>query len=183
MFWYILRRLLFIIPTLFGIMVINFAFIQLLPGGPVEQIINQMEEQNLTLQLLGGDGSDAGQRANTAFSGEKVTYQGSRGLPQEFLEDIEAQFGFNKPPMERFFLMIKSYAQFDFGESYFRSIKVYDLVLEKLPVSITLGLWSTILAYLISIPLGIKKATNEGSKLDTYSSAIIVIAYSIPGFL
>ncbi len=183
MFWYIIRRLLFIIPTLFGIMVVNFAFIQFLPGGPVEQIINQMEEQNLTLQLLGGDGGDAGQTTDITFGGEKVAYQGSRGLPKEFLEDIEAQFGFDKPPTERFFLMMSSYATFDFGESYFRSIKVYDLVLEKLPVSITLGLWSTILAYLISIPLGIKKATNEGSRLDTYSSAVIVIAYSIPGFL
>lgn len=177
---YILRRLLLIIPTLFGIMIINFALVQFLPGGPVEQVIARMENSGDPLSRLGGNGGDAGIKID---SNENSKYQGSRGLPPEFIAKLEAQFGFDKPPLERFFSMMKNYVTFDFGESYFRSISVIDLVLEKMPVSISLGLWSTLIAYLVAIPLGIAKATREGSKFDTWTSAILIAAYAIPGFL
>tara|TARA_A100001015_G_scaffold318500_1_gene438580 strand:- start:2727 stop:3812 length:1086 start_codon:yes stop_codon:yes gene_type:complete len=179
-----MRRLLLIIPTLLGIMVVNFVFVQFLPGGPVEQIITQLESsQSTNLISLGGDGNDAGQSNSSNKTNGNSAYKGSRGLSEDFIKELEQQFGFDKTPLERFILMMKKYLLFDFGESYFRSISVVDLVLEKLPVSISLGLWSTLIAYLISIPLGIKKATNEGSKLDTYTSTIIIMAYAIPGFL
>jgi len=177
---YILRRMLLIIPTLLGIMVLNFALVQFLPGGPIEQVIAQLENSGDPLDRIGGDGSDAG---ITTQSGEESKYQGARGLPPDFIEKLEVQFGFDKPPLERFLQMMKSYVTFDFGESYFRSISVLDLVLEKMPVSISLGLWSTLIAYMIAIPLGIRKATKEGSRFDTWSSAILIAAYAIPGFL
>ncbi|HHG89139.1 MAG TPA: microcin C ABC transporter permease YejB [Devosia sp.] len=177
---YILRRMLLIIPTLFGIMLINFALVQLLPGGPVEQVIAQLENSGNPLDRIGGDGGDAGVQTET---GEDSRYKGARGLPQEFIERLERQYGFDKPPLERFFLMMKAYITFDFGESYFRSISVVDLVLEKMPVSISLGLWSTLIAYMVAIPLGIRKATKEGSRFDTWSSAVLIAAYAIPGFL
>jgi len=177
---YILRRMLLIIPTLLGIMVLNFALVQFLPGGPIEQVIAQLENSGDPLDRIGGDGSDAG---ITNQSGEESKYQGARGLPPDFIEKLEVQFGFDKPPLERFLQMMKNYITFDFGESYFRSISVIDLVLEKMPVSISLGLWSTLIAYMIAIPLGIRKATKEGSKFDTWSSAILIAAYAIPGFL
>jgi len=177
---YILRRMLLIIPTLFGIMVLNFALVQFLPGGPIEQVIAQLENSGDPLDRIGGDGSDAG---ITTQSGEGSKYQGARGLPPDFIEKLEAQFGFDKPPLERFLQMMKDYVTFDFGESYFRSISVIDLVLEKMPVSISLGLWSTLISYMIAIPLGIRKATKEGSKFDTWSSAVLIAAYAIPGFL
>ncbi|MBL4872347.1 MAG: microcin C ABC transporter permease YejB [Rhodobacteraceae bacterium] len=177
---YILRRMLLIIPTLIGIMVLNFALVQFLPGGPIEQVIAQLENSGDPLDRIGGDGSDAG---ITTQSGEESKYQGARGLPPDFIKKLEVQFGFDKPPLERFFLMMKNYVTFDFGESYFRSISVIDLVLEKMPVSISLGLWSTLIAYMVAIPLGIRKATKEGSKFDTWSSAILIAAYAIPGFL
>lgn len=177
---YILRRTLLIIPTLIGIMVLNFALVQFLPGGPVEQVIAQLENSGNPLDRIGGDGGDAG--ISTA-SEEDSKYQGARGLPPDFIEKLEQQFGFDRPPLERFIQMMKSYVTFDFGESYFRSISVVDLVLEKMPVSISLGLWSTLIAYAIAIPLGIKKAVREGSRFDTWSSAILIAAYAIPGFL
>ena len=177
---YILRRMLLIIPTLLGIMVLNFALVQFLPGGPIEQVIAQLENSGDPLDRIGGDGSDAG---ITTQSGEDSKYQGARGLPPDFIEKLELQFGFDKPPLERFLLMMKNYVTFDFGESYFRSISVIDLVLEKMPVSISLGLWSTLIAYMVAIPLGIRKATKEGSKFDTWSSAVLIAAYAIPGFL
>lgn len=173
---YILRRILLMIPTLLGIMIINFVLVQFLPGGPVEQIISQLDEQSSATDRISGGGGE------TAPSGDSE-YLGARGLPEDFIKDLEKQFGFDKPPLERFFLMMGNYIRFDFGESYFRSISVVDLVLEKMPVSITLGLWSTILAYLISIPLGIRKAVRDGSSFDTWTSAIIIFAYAIPGFL
>ena len=173
---YILRRLLLIIPTLFGILLINFVLVQFVPGGPIEQIIAQIEEGANALDNVTGGGSE------TVGDGDDG-YQGGRGLPQEFIEDLEKEFGFDKPPVERFFDMIWNYLRFDFGESYFRSISVVDLVLEKMPVSITLGLWSTLIAYMISIPLGIKKAVSDGSGFDTWTSGIIIVAYAIPNFL
>ncbi len=175
---YILRRLLLMIPTLIGIMIINFALIQFVPGGPIEQILAQMDEESSATDRISGGGTEVGGggRGNE-------TYQGARGLPEDFIKDLERQFGFDKPPLERFLQMMGNYLRFDFGESYFRSISVIDLILEKMPVSITLGLWSTILAYLVSIPLGIRKAVREGSRFDTWTSGIIIAAYAIPSFL
>ncbi|MHA3978040.1 microcin C ABC transporter permease YejB [Halovulum sp. GXIMD14794] len=177
---YILRRLLLVIPTLIGIMLINFVLVQFVPGGPVEQIIAQLEDAASATDRISGGGGDAGGGGGGAEDGG---YQGARGLPQDFIEDLERQFGFDKPAWQRFLTMLWNYMQFDFGESYFRSISVVDLVLEKMPVSITLGLWSTIIAYLVSIPLGIRKAVTDGSKFDTWTSGIIIAAYAIPGFL
>ena len=175
---YILRRLLLIVPTLFGILLINFALVQFMPGGPIEQIISQLEEQTSALDRIAG-GGDAG----AAPSGGGSEYRGAQGLPPEFIADLERQFGFDKPPLERFLLMLGNYLTFNFGESYFRSISVVDLVLEKMPVSITLGLWSTVLAYLISIPLGIRKAVRDGTRFDTVTSGVVIVAYAIPSFL
>jgi microcin C transport system permease protein len=175
---YILRRLLLIIPTLLGIMTINFALVQFVPGGPVEQVLAQLEG--------GGDAFDAFSGAATEVQdrgGSDSGYTGAQGLPEEFIRELEAQFGFDKPPLERFLNMMWDYMRFDFGESYFRSISVFDLVLEKMPVSITLGLWTTLLAYLISIPLGIRKAVRDGSPFDTWTSGLVIVAYAIPGFL
>ncbi len=178
---YILRRLLLIIPTLLGIMVINFVLVQFVPGGPVEQVIANMQGQGDVFESFAGSGADAGQ--DTTTGGGTDQYVGARGLPPELIEELERQFGLDKPPLERFFNMMWNYMRFDFGESYFRKIEVTDLVLEKMPVSISLGLWSTLIAYLISIPLGIRKAVRDGSSFDTWTSAIIIVAYAIPAFL
>ena len=175
---YVLRRLLLMIPTLAGIMIVNFALVQFLPGGPVEQVVAQLRDAAGATDRIAGGGSESG-----AGSGGFPQYQGARGLPPGVVEKLERQFGFDRPPLERFVLMMGNYLRFDFGESYFRSISVVDLVLEKMPVSITLGLWSTLLAYLVSIPLGIRKAVRDGSRFDTWTSGAIVFAYAIPGFL
>ena len=183
---YILRRLLLIIPTLFGIILINFFLIQFVPGGPIEQILAELQGKNNVFESIAGSSenndlnNDFQNNQSNSFS-EK--YIGARGLPDDFIIELEKQFGFDKPPIERFFKMIWSYICFDFGESYFRSISVFDLVIEKLPVSISLGLWTTLLAYFISIPLGIKKAVNDGSRFDTWTSGAIIVGYAIPGFL
>ncbi len=176
---YILRRLLLIIPTLIGIMIINFTLTQFVPGGPIEQIIARLEGEGDVFAGISGGSGDAG--AQQGF--ETENYVGSRGLPPEFIAKLEKEFGFDKPPLERFLNMMWNYIRFDFGDSYFRSISVMDLVLEKMPVSITLGLWSTVIAYLVSIPLGIRKAVRDGSSFDTWTSGLIIIAYAIPGFL
>lgn len=173
---YILRRILLMIPTLLGIMIINFTLVQFVPGGPIAHIISQLDEQTSATDRIAGGGQEVG----GSTSGE---YQGAKGLPEEFIKDLEREFGFDKPPLERFFLMLGNYARFDFGDSYFRSISVVDLVLEKMPVSITLGLWTTLLAYMISIPMGIRKAVRDGSRFDTWTSGLIIMAYAIPGFL
>jgi len=173
---YIFRRLLLVIPTLFGIMVINFTLTQFVPGGPIEQIIAQIEGGGDVFEGISGTASET-------VDGGSEGYVGARGLPADFIEDLEREFGFDKPPLERFFSMMWDYMRFDFGESYFRSISVVDLVIEKMPVSITLGLWSTVIAYLVSIPLGIRKAVKDGSSFDTWTSALIIVAYAIPGFL
>lgn len=175
---YILRRLLLIVPTLIGIMIINFALIQFVPGGPIEQIIARLEGHGDVFQNIAG-GGDGGMQA----MGGDERYLGARGLPPDFIEELERQFGFDRPPLERFLTMMWGYIRFDFGESYFRSISVVDLVVEKLPVSITLGLWSTLIAYLISIPLGIRKAVRDGSSFDTWTSGAIIVGYAIPSFL
>lgn len=175
---YILRRLLLVIPTLLGIMVINFALVQFVPGGPIEQILANLEGEGDVFEAISGGGSET-----AANSSGNTDYVGARGLPPEFIAELEKEFGFDKPPLERFLDMMWNYIRLDFGESYFRSINVIDLVLEKMPVSISLGLWSTLIAYLVSIPLGIRKAVNDGTRFDTWTSGIIIMAYAIPGFL
>lgn len=176
---YILRRLALIIPTLIGIMLINFSLVQFVPGGPVEQILAKIEGQGDVFGTIGGGGSEVDVGGGSSDDG----YLGARGLPQDFIEQLEKEFGFDKPPWQRFITMLGNYARFDFGESYFRSVSVVDLVLEKMPVSITLGLWSTLIAYLVSIPLGIRKAVKDGSAFDTWTSGAIIVGYAIPGFL
>jgi len=176
---YILRRLLLVIPTLLGIMIVNFVLTQFVPGGPIEQIIAEMEGRGDVFEGIAGGNNDA----VTEASEDDSVYAGARGLSPEFIAELEREFGFDKPPLERFLLMMWNYVRFDFGESWFRSETVVNLVLEKMPVSITLGLWSTLIAYLISIPLGIRKAVRDGTPFDNWTSAAIIIGYAIPGFL
>ena len=173
---YILRRLLLVIPTLLGIMIINFSLTQFVPGGPIEQILAELEGGGNVFESISGGGSEL-------VEGGDGDYLGGRGLPADFIADLEREFGFDKPPLERFLNMMWNYVRFDFGESYFRSISVFDLVMEKMPVSITLGLWSTLIAYFVSIPLGVKKAVRDGTPFDTWTSGAIIVGYAIPGFL
>ncbi|MGO0307102.1 microcin C ABC transporter permease YejB [Endozoicomonas acroporae] len=178
---YILRRLALMIPTLFGIMLVNFVIIQAAPGGPVEQMIAKLEGFEVNaISRIGGSGNAEIQQMNLDENGE---YRGRRGLDPELIKDIEQLYGFDKPAHERFVQMIKNYLTFDFGDSFFRDAKVVDLIKEKLPVSISLGLWSTLIIYLISIPLGIRKALKHGSRFDIWSSAVITTGYAIPSFL
>jgi len=169
------------IPTLFGIMLVNFAIIQAAPGGPVEQMIARLEgfDVSATSRISGSSASDIQQSA----SDESGEYRGRRGLDPELIKDIEKLYGFDKPAHERFIQMIRNYLTLDFGDSFFRDAKVIDLIREKLPVSISLGLWSTLIIYLISIPLGIRKALKHGSRFDIWSSALITTGYAIPSFL
>jgi len=179
---YILRRILLMIPTLFGIMAVSFLVIQFAPGGPVEQVIARITGQQGGDAISGG-GGDAGAGGNFDAGAESYKYRGSQGLDPEFIKKLEEQFGFDKPPLERFALMLWNYARFDFGDSYFRDISVLELILEKMPVSITIGLWITLISYLISIPLGIRKAVKDGSSFDVWTSGVVIVAYAIPGFL
>lgn len=176
---YLLRRLLLMIPTLFGIMAISFIVIQFAPGGPVEQVIARMSGDGSSTDRLSGGGADL-QRFD---QGSQSQYRGAQGLDPAFIAQLEKQFGFDKPPVERFFTMIWNYVRFDFGDSYFRDISVIDLIIEKMPVSISLGLWITLISYAISIPLGIRKAVKDGSAFDVWTSGIVIIGYAIPGFL
>jgi microcin C transport system permease protein len=181
---YILRRILLIIPTLFGIMVLNFVIIQFAPGGPVERIVFQLEQgaaSGATDRFAGGGNEVQGQ-VDTTVKGQS-SYRGSQGLEQDLKDELTRQFGLDRPPLERFGLMLWNYARLDFGESFYRSVSVIDLIIEKMPVSISLGLWTTMIAYLVSIPLGIAKAVHDGSRFDAITSGLIVAAYSIPSFL
>ncbi|HTV70072.1 MAG TPA: microcin C ABC transporter permease YejB [Rhizobiaceae bacterium] len=182
---YILRRVLLMVPTILGIMAISFLVIQFAPGGPVEQVIARISGQGGDAgDRLGGGGGDAGGGFDQGGAGEGGSqYRGAQGLDPEFIAQLEKQFGFDKPPLERFLKMLWDYARFDFGESFFRDIKVIDLIIEKMPVSISLGLWITLLSYLISIPLGIRKAVKDGSSFDVWTSGVVIIGYAIPGFL
>jgi len=173
---YILRRLLLIIPTLLGIIIINFVIIQAAPGGPVEQAIARIEGFKGATSRIGGGASEAA-------SGSASSYRGAQGLDPELVKEIEHMYGFDKSAPERLWIMIKNYAHLDFGNSFFRDAKVIDLIAEKLPVSISLGLWSTLIMYLVSIPLGIAKATRHGSAFDVWTSSAIIIGYAIPAFL
>ena len=178
---YILRRLLLMIPTILGIMVINFVIIQFAPGGPVERVIAQLTGPGATAGIGGGGGDFAGSMLSTGESGQ--LYRGRQGLDPEFIAELNKQFGFDKPPLERFLTMMGNYLKLDFGESYYRNTPVVDLIVEKMPVSISLGLWTTLLTYLISIPLGIAKAVRDGSRFDVATSAAIIVGYAVPGFL
>ena len=158
-------------------MLINFTLVQFVPGGPIEQIIAGLESDASVFDNMAGG---AGEIRDIS---KAESYLGSKGLPEDFIADLEVQFGFDKPPLTRFLDMLWDYARFDFGESYFRSISVTELILEKMPVSLSLGLWTTLLAYLISIPLGIRKAVRDGTAFDSWTSSLIIIGYAIPGFL
>jgi microcin C transport system permease protein len=186
---YIIRRLLFMIPTMFGIMLVAFVVVQFAPGGPVEQVIAKLtgSDTGATARISGSPGGDFGSRGMVQGGSQvdAVTskYRGAQGLDPEFIKKLEKQFGFDKPAYERFFIMLWSYVRFDFGKSYFRDVSVMQLVREKLPVSMSLGIWMTLLTYLISIPLGIRKAIDDGSHFDMWTSSVIVVGYAIPGFL
>lgn len=178
---YILRRLALIIPTLIGIMLLSFTVVQFAPGGPVEQIIAEITGQDSGDRLSGGGNEinsfDAGASDSTG------RYRGAQGLDPEFIKKLEAQFGFDKPAYERFLTMMWDYARFDFGESFFRNESVINLIIDKMPVSISLGLWVMLLSYAISIPLGIRKAVSDGSTFDVWTSGVVIIGYAVPGFL
>jgi len=187
MYSYILKRLLLMIPTLLGIMLLNFIIVQAAPGGPVEQTIAKIRgvDGHMSQRFTGG-GSDmgaGGQIHHTNSNSTESKYRGAQGLEPEIIAEIEKMYGFDKPASDRFLDMLVRYVTFDFGTSFFRDTTVVDLIIEKLPVSISLGLWSTLLVYLISIPLGIRKAVKEGSAFDLWSSIVVIIAYAIPGFL
>jgi microcin C transport system permease protein len=176
---YIIRRIILMIPTLLGIMLINFVIVQAAPGGPVEQAIAKIKgTATEATARVSGIGGESAARASTAG-----TYRGTRGLDPEVIKQIEKMYGFDKPPFERFVGMIGRYATFDFGSSFYRDRKVIDLIADKLPVSISLGLWTTLLVYLISIPLGIRKAVKDGSAFDVWTSGVIIFGYAVPSFL
>jgi len=182
---YTLRRLALMVPTLLGILLLSFVIIQFAPGGPVERIIAQLQGQDASgANRVGGGGGDIGAAGQSAGAGDATSsYRGAQGLDPAFIKELERQFGFDKPAHERFFKMVWDYARFDFGRSFFRDARVVDLILEKMPVSVSLGLWMTLIAYAISIPLGIRKAVKDGSAFDVWTSGVIVVAYAIPGFL
>jgi microcin C transport system permease protein len=186
---YIIRRLLFMIPTMFGIMLVAFVVVQFAPGGPVEQIIAKLSgsDTGATSRISGSPSGDFGSRGavqgGSGIDAVSSKYRGAQGLDPEFIKKLEKQFGFDKPAPERFALMLWNYMRFDFGKSYFRDVSVLQLIKEKLPVSMSLGITMTLLTYLISIPLGIRKAVDDGSRFDTWTSSVIVIGYAIPGFL
>ncbi len=180
---YIIRRILLIIPTLLAIMTINFFIIQTSPGGPVERMVLQLsQEGDMASQMVTKEQKDVSNQ-NANVSEKKGFYKGSSGIDARLIEDIKKLYGFDKPLIERYFLMLYKYASFDFGDSFFKNASVIELIKQKLPVSVSLGVWSTLLIYLISIPLGIKKALKHGSRFDIYSSTIVVVANAIPGFL
>ncbi|NIR29489.1 MAG: microcin C ABC transporter permease YejB [Gammaproteobacteria bacterium] len=186
---YIIRRLLLIIPTLFGIMLVNFVIVQAAPGGPVERLIAEIKGRGVEAtarfagseqaELFGGGGS----QASGDGEGGDSKYRGARGIDPDLIAEIEKLYGFDKPAHERFLQMLRNYATFDFGESFFSDRTVLELIVDKLPVSISLGLWTTLLVYLISIPLGIGKAVRDGSAFDVWTSAVVIVGYAIPGFL
>ena len=181
---YIVRRLLLMIPTLIGIMLINFIIVQAAPGGPVEQAIAQLTGQGSPItERITRTGTGETLTPSPSVDGSKSRYRGAQGLDPEFIKELEQRFGFDKPMHERFLKMMGNYLTFDFGESFFRDRQVLDLVLEKMPVSISLGVWTTLIVYLVSIPLGIRKAVRDGSRFDIATSFALVIGTAIPSFL
>jgi microcin C transport system permease protein len=184
---YIARRILLMLPTLLGILFVSFLVVQFAPGGPVDRVIAQLSGADTGgLSRVSGGGGDFGARANVNAAGADAVsskYRGAQGLDPEFIKSLEKQFGFDKPAPERFALMVWNFTRFDFGRSYFRDISVVQLIKEKLPVSMSLGIWMTLLSYLISIPLGIRKAVKDGTPFDTWTSGVIIVGFAIPGFL
>ena len=183
---YILRRIGLMIPTLFGIMLITFAIVQFAPGGPVEQVLSKMQGQSegALSRVTGGNGDlGGGSRGGGGGGAANSRYRGAQGLSPEFIAKLEKQFGFDKPAPERFAMMLWNYIRFDFGRSYFRDVSVIQLIRERLPVSISLGLWMTLLSYAISIPLGIRKAVKDGERFDRWTSAVVIVGYAVPGFM
>ena len=186
---YIIRRLLFMVPTMLGILLVAFVVVQFAPGGPVEQVIAKLtgSDTGATSRISGSPGGDFGNRGmvqgGSQVDAVSSKYRGAQGLDPEFIKKLEKQFGFDKPAYERFGLMLWNYMRFDFDKSYFRDVSVLQLVKEKLPVSMSLGIWMTLLTYLISIPLGIRKAVDDGSRFDMWTSSVIIVGYAIPGFL
>jgi microcin C transport system permease protein len=179
---YIARRILLMVPTLLGIMLISFTIVQFAPGGPVERIIAQLQGNDVGGSRVSGGSSDFAGSARGQATGQSA-YRGAQGIDPEFIAQLNTQFGFDKPAPERFAKMLWDYLRFDFGKSYFRDTSVLQLIKEKLPVSMTLGLWMLILTYGISIPLGVAKAVRDGTPFDTWTSAVVIIGYAIPGFL
>ena len=184
---YIIRRILLMIPTMFGIMLVAFVVVQFAPGGPVEQVIAKLQGSagGAMSRVSGSPGGDfaPGALQGGAQTSASTEYRGAQGLDPEFIKKLRKQFGFDKPAYERFGLMLWNYIRFDFGKSYFQDVSVLELIKDRLPVSMSLGIWMTLLTYLISIPLGIRKAVEDGSRFDTWTSTVIVIGYAIPGFL
>jgi microcin C transport system permease protein len=194
---YTIRRLLLIIPTLIGIMVVNFALIQTAPGGPVEQALARLQgiANDATQQVSGNFGGDSGNLGSATASGTASTasgtntsaassrYLGAQGIRPELIEKLEKKYGFDKPPLERFFIMMWNYIRFDFGDSFSKGQSVVALVVDKLPVSISLGLWTTLIVYLVSIPMGIRKAVKDGAQFDLWTSTFIIVGNAIPGLL
>ncbi|HXT05778.1 MAG TPA: microcin C ABC transporter permease YejB [Roseiarcus sp.] len=170
---YLARRLLLMIPTLFGVMLVSFAIVQFVPGGPVERAIAQL--QNADQSGIGGAGAGAADIASR--------YRGSQGLDPKFIKELQKQYGFDKPAWERFLILVRDYSTFNLGRSYYRDVPVIELIREKLPVSMSLGLWMTLISYAISIPLGVSKAVRDGSRFDIWSSAVVIVGYAIPSFL
>ena len=184
---YIVRRILLMLPTLLGILFVSFVVVQFAPGGPIDRVIAQLSGADTGgLSRVSGGGGDLGNRAQVGAAGANAVnskYRGAQGLDPAFIKSLEKQFGFDKPAPERFALMVWNFARFDFGKSYFRDVSVVQLIKEKLPVSMSLGIWMTLLGYLISIPLGIRKAVKDGTPFDTWTSGVIIVGFAIPGFL
>ncbi len=182
---YLIRRLLLIVPTLFGILALNFFIIQVAPGGPVEQILAKIQGQAQATgsRITGGGSEVSSATAATTSGGQAGSYRGARGLDPALIERIKKYYGFDRPIYERFFIMLRKYVTFDFGKSFFRDTSVVDLVIEKMPVSISIGLWTTLITYLISIPLGIAKAVRDGTRFDSATTTAIIVGNAIPAFL
>jgi microcin C transport system permease protein len=178
---YIIRRILLIIPTIFAILLVNFVIVQAAPGGPIDQLLAQLKGGGDTLARVNSGGGEL-QGPTTSVSGESQS-RAARGLDPAFIKELEKLYGFDKPPMERFLIMARNYLRFDFGSSFYSDRPVIRLIADKLPVSISLGLWTTLITYLISIPLGIRKAVRDGSRFDIWTSAVIIVGYAIPSFL
>jgi microcin C transport system permease protein len=182
---YLTRRLLLVIPTLLGILLINFVVIQALPGGPVDRIVSELSGRGVgaTARITGGGNEASGGGGGEQGGNANSRYRGAQGLDPAFIADLERQFGFDQPAWRRFVIMLGNYLRFDFGDSFFRDRSVFDLVVDKMPVSISLGIWTTLLTYLISIPLGIRKAVRDGTPFDVWTSGAIIVGYAIPSFL
>ncbi|MCY4093668.1 MAG: microcin C ABC transporter permease YejB [Gammaproteobacteria bacterium] len=180
---YLFRRVLLLVPTLIGIITLNFFIVQMAPGGPVDQMIAALTGQDTGGATSRVAGAQSGSRQTDASTSAQSQYAGAQGLDPELIEAIERQFGFDKPLHVRYFKMIGDYLTLDLGESYFEGRPVIDLIVERFPVSISLGLWSMLLIYLISIPLGVAKAVRDGGKFDAWTSGVIFVGYAVPGFL